>query len=118
MNESTNLENESTIREGVFAPDFAFSDRNGNMIKLSDLRGRRVVIYFYPKDFTPGCTTEATEFAGDFGMFKAENIEIIGVSADDNESHLRFKEKMNIPYILVPDIEFIISKKYAVYGPK
>ena len=118
MNESTVRENESTVREGVFAPNFTFTDYDGNMIKLSDLRGRRVVIYFYPKDFTPGCTTEAAEFAGDFGMFKAENIDIIGISPDDKESHLRFKEKMNIPYFLVPDTELIISKKYAVYGPK
>lgn len=88
------------------------------MIKLSDLRGKRVVVYFYPKDFTPGCSTEAAEFAGDYESFKAKNIEIIGISPDDTESHLRFKGKMNISYFLVSDIDLAISKRYGVYGPK
>ena len=82
------------------------------------MRGRRIVLYFYPKDFTPGCSTEATEFARDYEKFKAKNIDILGISPDDEESHSKFKEKMNIPYHLVPDTDFTISKRYAVYGPK
>jgi thioredoxin-dependent peroxiredoxin len=109
---------ELSICEGDYAPDFLFDDYSGKKVKLSDLRGKRAVVYFYPKDFTPGCSTEATEFASDYKKFKAEGIEIIGISPDDSESHLRFREKMNISYFLVPDTDFVISKMYGVYGPK
>jgi thioredoxin-dependent peroxiredoxin len=109
---------ENAIHEGDIAPDFSFSDYKGINTKLSDLRGRRIVLYFYPKDFTPGCSTEATEFARDYEKFKAENIDILGISPDDEESHSKFREKMNIPYHLVPDTDFTISKRYAVYGPR
>jgi peroxiredoxin Q/BCP len=109
---------ESSVRQGEYAPDFSFNDHQGKLIKLSDLRGKRIVVYFYPKDFTPGCSTEAAEFASDYGSFKAKNIEIIGISPDDAESHLRFKGKMSISYFLVPDIDLAISKSYGVYGPK
>jgi thioredoxin-dependent peroxiredoxin len=108
----------NTIHEGDIAPDFSFSDYQGINTKLSDLRGRRIVLYFYPKDFTPGCSTEATEFARDYEKFKAKNIDILGISPDDEESHSKFREKMNIPYHLVPDTDFTISKRYAVYGPR
>ena len=110
--------NDLSVREGDYAPDFLFDDYGGKKIKLSDFRGKKVVVYFYPKDFTPGCSTEAAEFASDYKKFKAEDIEIIGISPDDPESHLRFREKMNISYILVPDTDFVISRKYGVYGPK
>jgi peroxiredoxin Q/BCP len=109
---------ENAIREGDVAPDFSFRDYRGINTKLSDLRGRRIVLYFYPKDFTPGCSTEATEFARDYEKFKAKNIDILGISPDDEESHSKFREKMNIPYHLVPDTDFTISKRYAVYGPR
>jgi thioredoxin-dependent peroxiredoxin len=109
---------ENAIHEGDIAPDFSFGDHKGINTKLSDLRGRRIVLYFYPKDFTPGCSTEATEFARDYEKFKAKNIDILGISPDDEESHSKFREKMNIPYHLVPDTDFTISKRYAVYGPR
>lgn len=109
---------ENAIHEGDIAPDFSLSDYKGINTKLSDLRGRRIVLYFYPKDFTPGCSTEATEFARDYEKFKAKNIDILGISPDDEESHSKFREKMNIPYHLVPDTDFTISKRYAVYGPR
>jgi thioredoxin-dependent peroxiredoxin len=109
---------ENAIHEGDVAPDFSFRDYKGINTKLSDLRGRRIVLYFYPKDFTPGCSTEATEFARDYEKFKAKNIDILGISPDDEESHSKFREKMNIPYHLVPDTDFTISKRYAVYGPR
>lgn len=109
---------ENAIHEGDIAPDFSFSDYQGVNTKLSDLRGRRIVLYFYPKDFTPGCSTEATEFARDYEKFKAKNIDILGISPDDEESHSKFRKKMNIPYHLVPDTDFTISKRYAVYGPR
>ncbi len=110
--------NDLSVREGDHAPDFLLDDYDGKKIKLSDFRGKRVVIYFYPKDFTPGCSTEAAEFASDYNKFKAEDIEIIGISPDDSESHLRFRRKMNVSYFLVSDTDFVISKRYGVYGPK
>jgi thioredoxin-dependent peroxiredoxin len=109
---------DTSIREGDFSPDFSFNDNHGKRIKLSNLRGKKVVVYFYPKDFTPGCSTEAAEFVGDYKSFEAKNIDIIGISPDDRDSHLRFKEKMKISYYLVPDTDFTISKMYGVYGLK
>ena len=110
--------NDLSVREGDYAPDFLFDDHGGKKIKLSDFRGKRVVLYFYPKDFTPGCSAEAAEFVSDYNKFKAEDIEIIGISPDDSESHSRFRKKMNVPYFLVSDTDFVISKRYGVYGPR
>ncbi|MGC1930362.1 MAG: thioredoxin-dependent thiol peroxidase [Candidatus Nitrosopolaris sp.] len=107
------------LEQGDWAPDFSLTDLNGNAIKLSDFRGmKNVVVYFYPKDFTPGCTVEATEFTRDYTRFKDVDIEIIGISPDSTQSHLKFREKMKIPYLLATDTQNEISKKYAVYGPK
>jgi thioredoxin-dependent peroxiredoxin len=89
------------------------------MIKLSDLLGNRdIVVYFYPKDFTPGCSTEATEFSRDYKKFRDAGIEIVGISPDDEKSHEKFREKMGIPYQLVADTDNEVSKKYGVYGLK
>src|SRR5919109_4372521 len=105
--------------ENSIAPDFTLPDLDGNTIKLSDFRGKKkVVVYFYPKDFTPGCTIEAIEFTRDYKKFKDTNIEIIGVSPDDEGSHKRFRKEMKIPYLLAPDTQNEISKKYKVYGLK
>jgi peroxiredoxin Q/BCP len=109
---------DTSVREGDISPDFSFDDDHGKKLKLSDLRGKKVAVYFYPKDFTPGCSTEAAEFASNYESFKAKNIDIVGVSPDDAESHLRFKDKMKISYYLVPDADLTISKRYGVYGPK
>ena len=107
------------LAEGSDAPDFATRDNYGKTIKLSDLLGNKdVVVYFYPKDFTPGCTTEATEFSRDYKKFRDAGIEIIGISPDDEKSHEEFREKMGIPYQLVADTDNEISKKYGVYGLK
>lgn len=107
------------VKEGSSAPDFAMKDSKGKTIRLSDLRGKKsVVAYFYPRDFTPGCTTEAAEFTKDYEKFKAAGIEIVGVSPDSEESHEKFRDKMGIPYLLVADTDNEISKKYGVYGLK
>jgi peroxiredoxin Q/BCP len=105
------------LKEGNQAPDFSFNNRNQKM-KLSDFRKRKVVLYFYPRDFTTGCTTEAAEFTTDYDKFKRAGIEIIGVSPDTEESHEKFKEKMKIPYHLASDINNVVSKKYGTYGLK
>ena len=105
------------LKEGNSAPDFSFRSESQDM-KLSDFKSRKVVLYFYPRDFTSGCTTEASEFTRDYDRFKRSGIEIIGVSPDDEESHNKFKDKMNIPYHLAPDVDNSISKKYGTYGLK
>jgi peroxiredoxin Q/BCP len=105
--------------EGALAPDFAMRDHHGSISKLSELRGKKdVVVYFYPEDFTPGCTTQATEFSRDYEKFKDAGIEIVGVSPDDEESHEKFRHKMGILYPLVADTEKGVSKSYGVYGLK
>jgi thioredoxin-dependent peroxiredoxin len=102
---------------GEFAPDFSFVSGNQEM-KLSDLRKGKVVVYFYPRDFTTGCTTEASEFTEDYEKFRRAGIEIVGVSPDTEESHEKFKKKMKIPYHLASDADNVISKKYGTYGLK
>ena len=105
--------------EGAIAPDFTMSDEKGKKLKLSDLRGKKsVVAYFYPKDFTPGCTTEAVEFTKDYEKFRKADIEIVGISPDSEDSHSKFRDKMRIPYSLVADTENKVSKRYGVYGLK
>ena len=89
-------EKQAELAEGSIAPDFTMKDKNGKTFKLSDLRGKKsAVVYFYPRDFTPGCTTEATEFSRDYKKFKDAGIEIIGISPDDEESHDKFRAKAN-----------------------
>ncbi len=110
---------EIQMEEGSIPYNFEFSDRNGNRFNLTDIIGKKnIVIYFYPKDFTPGCTIEAEEFTKNYDEFLKNNIEIIGVSPDSEDSHTKFREKMNIPYMMASDKNNIISKRYGVYGLK
>jgi thioredoxin-dependent peroxiredoxin len=112
-------EKQVELKEGEIAPDFAMKDSKGKVSRLSELRGKKsVVAYFYPKDFTPGCTTEAIEFTKDYEKFKNAEIEIVGISPDTEESHTKFRDKMGIPYQLVSDTEKDVSRKYGVYGLK
>jgi peroxiredoxin Q/BCP len=109
----------SELAEGSVAPDFAMRDSNDKVFKLSDLKGKKnTVVYFYPRDFTPGCTTEAAEFTRDYKKFQDAGIEIIGISPDTEDSHDKFREKMGIPYPLVSDPEKEVAKSYGVYGKK
>ncbi len=107
-----------SVTEGMMAPDFSMKDAKGKTQKLSDLRGKNVVVYFYPKDFTPGCTTEATEFTRDYKKFAEAGIEVVGISPDSEDSHDKFREEMKIPYPLVADTEKQVSEQYGVYGLK
>ena len=107
------------LHEGDLAPEFSFRDRNGILHRLSDItKGKKVVVYFYPRDFTPGCTTEALDFTKDYHKFERQGIEIIGISPDDEDSHKKFTEKMKIPYPLAVDSNNLISKSYGAFGPK
>ena len=106
------------IAENSSLPKFELSDADGNIVKSSDLKGKKYVIYFYPKDFTPGCTVEADEFSRDHKKFQKAGIEIIGISKDDVESHKKFCEKMKIPYTLLADTKTEVSKLFGVWGKK
>ena len=106
------------ISEGDKVPQFEIEDADGNKVKSSDFKGKRHVVYFYPKDFTPGCTTEADEFSKDYKKFQKEGIEVIGISPDDVNSHRKFCDKMGIKYPLLADIDKEVSKKFGVWGKK
>ncbi len=106
------------ISEGDMVPKFELDDADGNKIKSSDFKGKKHAIYFYPRDFTPGCTTEADEFSKDYKKFQKTGIEIIGISPDDVDSHKKFCKKMKIPYHLLADTEKEVSKKFGVWGKK
>ncbi|MBI5145874.1 MAG: thioredoxin-dependent thiol peroxidase [Thaumarchaeota archaeon] len=106
------------ITEGDQEPKFELDDANGKQVKSSDFKGKKHVIYFYPRDFTPGCTIEADEFSKEYKKFQKHGIEIIGISTDDVESHKKFVDKMSIPYVLLSDPEAEICKKFGVWGKK
>ena len=106
------------ISEGDSVPKFEATDANGSKVKSTDFKGKKHVIYFYPKDFTPGCTTEADEFSKDYKKFQKEGIEVIGVSPDDVESHKKFCDKMGIKFPLLADADKEISQKFGVWGKK
>lgn len=106
------------LEKGMKAPDFTLSDKGGNPVSLSDFAGRRVVLYFYPKDNTPGCTRQACAFAGAYEQFKSLNAQVIGVSRDSAASHARFAEKYGLPFILLSDPELEAIKAYGVWQEK
>ena len=106
------------ISEGDKVPQFEIEDAEGNKVKSSNFKGKMHVVYFYPKDFTPGCTTEADEFSKDYKKFQKEGIEVIGISPDDVNSHRKFCDKMGIKYPLLADVDKEVSKKFGVWGKK
>lgn len=106
------------IEEGKPAPDFELQTDGGGTVKLSDLRGKPVVLYFYPKDDTPGCTTEACEFRDAYDVFRERGIEVLGVSPDDAASHEKFKTKYDLPFTLLADPDHAVAEKYGVWGER
>jgi peroxiredoxin Q/BCP len=106
------------LKVGSTAPAFKTTDANGETISLKDLRGQKVVLYFYPKDDTPGCTKEACSFRDDFSKFKKRGITVLGVSPDSEASHKKFAAKFKLPFTLLADTDKSISEAYGVYGEK
>ncbi len=103
---------------GMKAPDFTLLDKDGNTVSLSDFLGKRVVLYFYPKDNTPGCTRQACAFAAAYEGFKAKDIVVIGISKDSTSSHQKFAEKYDLPFILLSDPELQAIQPYGVWQEK
>ena len=106
------------LKIGQSAPDFTLSNGNGNPVSLSDFRGKKVVLYFYPKDNTPGCTRQACAFAVSYGEFENRGITVIGISKDSVASHAKFAEKYNLPFILLSDPDRIAIEAYGVWQEK
>jgi peroxiredoxin Q/BCP len=106
------------IEEGTPAPDFELKSDTGESVRLSDLRGRQVVLYFYPKDDTPGCTTQACGIRDAYDEFDREGAVVLGVSPDDEASHVKFKEKYHLPFALLADEGHRVADEYGVWGPK
>ena len=107
-----------TLKEGDLAPDFELKDQEGNAVKLADFKGKKVVLYFYPKDDTSGCTKEACDFRDSLKELKKSNVEVLGISNDDLESHRKFSEKFNLTFKLLCDVDKKVSKEYGVYELK
>ena len=103
---------------GMKAPEFTLPDKDGRSVSLSDFLGRKVVLYFYPRDNTPGCTRQACAFAAAYEGFKAKNVVVIGISKDSTASHLKFAQKYNLPFILLSDPELQAIESYGVWQEK
>jgi thioredoxin-dependent peroxiredoxin len=105
-------------KEGTTAPAFKTTDQNGESVSLKDLRGQKVVLYFYPKDDTPGCTKEACSFRDAYSKFKKQKITVLGVSPDKQTAHQKFVTKYQLPFTLLVDTDHSIAEAYGVWGEK
>jgi len=108
----------ATLKEGDKAPDFTATDQNGKTVSLSDYKGKTVVLYFYPKDDTPGCTAEACDFRDNYQFLSSQGYEVIGVSTDDEKSHKKFETKYSLPFTLIADNDQQIVNSYGVWVEK
>ncbi len=106
------------MKKGFQAPDFNLTDKNGDKVRLSDFLGKKVVLYFYPRDNTPGCTRQACAFAALYGEFEKRGAVVIGISKDSVASHQKFAEKYNLPFILLSDPELQAIEAYGVWQEK
>ncbi|MBD2702369.1 thioredoxin-dependent thiol peroxidase [Spirosoma sp. BT702] len=107
-----------SLQIGNPAPDFTSTDQNGQSVKLSDYRGKKVVLYFYPKDDTPGCTAQACSLRDNYEKLQASGYEVLGVSVDDEKSHQKFSKKFSLPFTLVADTDHHIVEAYDVWKEK
>ena len=103
---------------GTKAPNFTLYDKNGTAVSLSDFLGKKVIVYFYPKDNTPGCTRQACAFAASYNEFKHKNVEVIGISRDSSASHIKFSEKYALPFILLSDPDHSVIESYGAWQEK
>lgn len=108
----------TSVTEGQKAPAFKGTDQNGKSISLSDLKGKKVVLYFYPEDDTPTCTVQACNLRDNFGLLKNKGFTVIGVSPDEVKKHKKFEEKFDLPFTLIADPKHTIIDKYGVWGEK
>jgi peroxiredoxin Q/BCP len=106
------------VAEGDVAPDFELASDAGEKVKLSSLRGKPVVLYFYPKDDTPGCTTQACGIRDAYGEFERAGAVVLGVSPDDEGSHVKFREKYSLPFTLLADTDHAVAEEYGAWGEK
>jgi peroxiredoxin Q/BCP len=106
------------VTEGEPAPDFALQSETGEIVSLSDFRGKSVVLYFYPKDDTPGCTTQARGIRDTYADFETAGAVVLGVSPDSVKRHVKFKEKYGLPFTLLADPEHVVAERYGVWGEK
>ena len=106
------------LKTGDIAPQFEGTDQNGNQVSLNGLKGNKVVLYFYPKDDTPGCTAEACDLRDNYDHLMKKGYKVLGVSPDNLKSHQKFAEKFNLPFPLLPDPDRTIIEAYGVWGPK
>lgn len=109
---------ELELKEGDKAPDFTIPDQNGQNVSLHDLKGKKVALYFYPKDDTPGCTAQACNLRDNFSVLKQKGIVVLGVSIDTEKKHKKFEEKYSLPFTLLADTEKELVQKYGVWGEK
>ena len=106
------------LQPGTKAPDFALPDKDGNTVRLSDFAGKRIVLYFYPRDNTPGCTRQACAFARSYDAFREKDVVVIGISKDSVASHLKFAQKYELPFVLLSDPELQAIQAYDVWQEK
>lgn len=106
------------LEVGTKAPQFTLADKDGNNVSLADFKGKKVILYFYPKDNTPGCTKQACAFAANFEKFKEIDAVVIGISKDSVQSHLKFAQKYDLPFILLSDSDLVAIKAYDVWQEK
>lgn len=106
------------LKKGEQTPQFTGKDQNGDTISLNDFKGKKLVIYFYPKDNTPGCTAQACNLRDNYQMLQKQGYNVIGISADSEQSHKKFIEKYSLPFPLIADTEREILNLYGVWGPK
>lgn len=106
------------LLEGSPAPNFEARDQNGNLVKLSDFKGKKLVLYFYPKDNTPGCTTQACNLRDNYEYMQAHGYTVLGVSVDDEKSHRKFIDKFNLPFSLLADTDHKVVEDYGVWVEK
>jgi peroxiredoxin Q/BCP len=111
-------ENSKLLKVGAKAPTFSLKNTEGQTVKLSDFKGKKVVLYFYPKDMTPGCTVEACGFRDDYAPLKKRGVEVLGVSGDGQASHQKFTEKYSLPFPLLSDPTHEVMETYGAWGEK